>query len=140
MNEHTDTRTALCNGHRDKTLTTQAGDLDLAMPRFRSGGFFPSLLERRLGIGEAFFAVIMEACVHGLSTRSVDDPVKVLGAGSGISRSDGYAPAWTPSWPPSAADPWTTSVWILERRRRVEQALEPVDHFPGRNPRPLCHV
>lgn len=28
--EHTETRTALRNGRRDKTLTTQVGDLDLA--------------------------------------------------------------------------------------------------------------
>src|SRR6476659_5164725 len=46
-NEHTETRTALRNGHRDKTLTTQAGDLDLAIPKLRSGSFFPSLLEVR---------------------------------------------------------------------------------------------
>ncbi|MCX5230299.1 transposase [Streptomyces sp. NPDC006553] len=36
-NEHTETRTALRNGHRDKTLSTQAGDLDLATPELRSG-------------------------------------------------------------------------------------------------------
>jgi hypothetical protein len=40
-NEHTETRTALRNGHRDKTLTTQAGDLDLTIPKLRSGSFFP---------------------------------------------------------------------------------------------------
>ncbi|MET7695567.1 transposase, partial [Streptomyces sp. NPDC005483] len=59
-NEHTETRTALRNGHRDKTLTTQAGDLDLAIPKLRSGSFFPSLLERRRRIDQALFAVIME--------------------------------------------------------------------------------
>jgi hypothetical protein len=32
-NEHADTRTAYRNGHRDKTLTTQAGDLNLAIPQ-----------------------------------------------------------------------------------------------------------
>lgn len=46
-NEHTASRTALRNGHRDKTLTTQAGDLELEIPKLRTGSFFPSLLERR---------------------------------------------------------------------------------------------
>lgn len=87
-NEHTDTRVALRNGHRDKTLTTQAGDLDLAIPKLRSGSFFPALLERRRRIDQALYAVIMEAYVHGVSTRSVDDLVKALGADTGISKSE----------------------------------------------------
>jgi putative transposase len=87
-NEHTDTRTALRNGHRDKTLTTQAGDLELGIPKLRSGSFFPSLLERRRRIDQALFAVVMEAYVHGVSTRSVDELVKALGADSGISKSE----------------------------------------------------
>ncbi|MFF7139617.1 IS256 family transposase [Streptomyces nodosus] len=87
-NEHTETRTAFRNGHRGKTLATQAGDLDLAIPKLRSGSFFPSLLERRRRIDQALYAVIMEAYVHGVSTRSVDDLVKALGADSGISKSE----------------------------------------------------
>lgn len=69
-------------------LTTQAGDLDLKIPKVRSGSFFPSLLERRRRIDRALFAVVMEAYVHGVSTRSVDDLVKALGADSGISKSE----------------------------------------------------
>ncbi|KPI14846.1 transposase mutator type [Actinobacteria bacterium OV450] len=87
-NEHTETRTALRNGHRDKTLSTQAGDLDLAIPKLRSGSFFPALLERRRRFDQALYAVIMEAYVHGVSTRSVDDLVKALGADTGISKSE----------------------------------------------------
>jgi putative transposase len=87
-NEHTDTRVALRNGHRDKTLTTQAGDLDLAIPKLRAGSFFPALLERRRRIDQALYAVIMEAYVHGVSTRSVDDLVRALGADTGISKSE----------------------------------------------------
>lgn len=87
-NEHTETRVALRNGHRDKTLTTQAGDLDLAIPKLRAGSFFPALLERRRRIDQALYAVIMEAYVHGVSTRSVDDLVKALGADTGISKSE----------------------------------------------------
>lgn len=87
-NEHSDTRTGLRNGHRDKTLSTQAGDLDLAIPKLRSGNFFPALLERRRRIDQALYAVIIEAYVHGVSTRSVDDLVKALGAETGISKSE----------------------------------------------------
>ncbi|MEY9987999.1 transposase-like protein [Streptomyces sp. V4I8] len=87
-NEHTASRTAFRNGHRDKTLTTQAGDLDLQIPKLRTGSFFPSLLERRRRIDQALYAVIMEAYVHGVSTRSVDDLVKALGGDSGISKSE----------------------------------------------------
>jgi putative transposase len=87
-NEHTDTRVALRNGHRDKTLTAQAGGLDLAIPKLRSGSFLPALLERRRRIDQALYAVIMEAYVHGVSTRSVDDLVKALGADTGISKSE----------------------------------------------------
>ncbi len=87
-NEHTDSRTALRNGHREKTLTTQAGDLGLGIPKLRSGSFFPVLLERRRRIDQALFAVVMEAYVHGVSTRSVDDLVKALGSDTGISKSE----------------------------------------------------
>jgi putative transposase len=87
-NEHAETRTTFRNGHRDKTLTTQAGDLELAIPKLRSGSFFPVLLERRRRIDQALYAVIMEAYVHGVSTRSVDDLVKAIGADSGISKSE----------------------------------------------------
>lgn len=98
-NEHTDTRTALRNGHRDKTLTTQAGDLGLGIPKLRSGSFFPSLLERRRRIDQALFAVVMEAYVHGVSTRSVDDLVKALGADSWILQERGLTDLRRPGHP-----------------------------------------
>jgi transposase-like protein len=60
------------NGHRDRVLTTKAGDLDLAIPKLRKGSFFPSVLEPRHRIDQALYAVVMEACVSGVSTRSVD--------------------------------------------------------------------
>ncbi|MGW6317655.1 IS256 family transposase [Streptomyces sp. NPDC055099] len=86
--EHTSERTTWRNGHRDRLLTSQAGDLDLKIPKVRTGSFFPSLLERRRRIDRALFAVVMEAYVHDVSTRSVDDLVKALGADSGISKSE----------------------------------------------------
>lgn len=86
--EHSETRTTMRNGHREKVLTTQAGDLDLAIPKVRTGSFFPSLLERRRRIDRALYAVIMEAYVQGVSTRSVDDLVRALGGDTGISKSE----------------------------------------------------
>ena len=76
------------NGTRPRTLTTTAGDLELRLPKLRQGSFFPSLLERRRRVDQALFAVVMEAYVHGVSTRKVDDLVKALGADTGISKSE----------------------------------------------------
>jgi len=86
--ERSDTRTTLRNGTRSRTLTTTAGDLDLKIPKLRAGSFFPALLERRRRVDQALFAVVMEAYVHGVSTRKVDDLVKALGADTGISKSE----------------------------------------------------
>jgi putative transposase len=86
--ERTDARLTQRNGHRPKTVTTTAGDLQLQIPKLRAGSFFPSLLERRRWVDQSLFAVIMEAYLHGTSTRKVDDLVKALGADSGISKSE----------------------------------------------------
>ena len=86
--ERTPDRVAQRNGTRLRTLTTTAGDLDLRIPKLRQGSFFPSLLERRRRVDQALFAVVMEAYVHGVSTRKVDDLVKALGADTGISKSE----------------------------------------------------
>jgi len=85
--QHTPDRTAVRNGTRPRTLTTTAGDLELRIPKLRTGSFFPSLLERRRRVDQALFAVVMEAYLHGVSTRKVDDLVKAMGADSGISKS-----------------------------------------------------
>ncbi len=76
------------NGHRSKAVSTPAGDVSVKIPKLRSGSFFPVLLERRRRIDKALHAVIMEAYVHGVSTRSVDDLVKALGVDTGISTSE----------------------------------------------------
>ena len=86
--ERTDTRTNQRNGSRDRLLATKAGDVELKIPKLRKGSFFPSILERRRRIDRALFAVVMEAYVHGVSTRKVDDLVGALGAASGISKSE----------------------------------------------------
>ncbi len=86
--ERTASRTIQRNGTRDRLLSTKAGDVDLKIPKLREGRFFPSILERRRRIDRALFAVVMEAYVHGVSTRKVDDLVAALGLESGISRSE----------------------------------------------------
>src|SRR5215207_8349919 len=86
--EHTPERTAQRNGYRPRVLSTPAGDLELSIPKLRSGSFFPALLERRRRVDQALFAVVMEAYLHGVSTRKVDDLVKALGIDSGISKSE----------------------------------------------------
>ena len=86
--ERTAERVATRNGARLRTLSTTAGDLELRIPKLRAGSFFPSLLERRRRVDQALFAVVMEAYLHGVSTRKVDDLVKALGADTGISKSE----------------------------------------------------
>jgi transposase-like protein len=86
--ERTKARTNQRNGSRDRTLSTKAGDVELKIPKLRKGSFFPSILERRRRIDQALYAVVMEAYVHGVSTRKVDDLVQALGLDSGISKSE----------------------------------------------------
>ncbi len=85
--ERSDARTTHRNGSRSRLLSTKAGDVELAIPKLRSGSFFPALLEPRRRIDRALWAVIMEAFVHGVSTRKVDDLVGALGIDAGVSKS-----------------------------------------------------
>ena len=86
--ERTDGRTTHRNGSRTRLLSTKAGDVDLHIPKFREGSFFPSLLEPRRRIDRALWAVVMEAYVHGVSTRKVDDLVAALGIEAGVGKSE----------------------------------------------------
>ena len=76
------------NGSRERLLATPAGDVQLRIPRFRTGSFFPSLVEPRRRVDRALWAVVMEAYVSGVSTRKVDELVAALGCESGISKSE----------------------------------------------------
>jgi putative transposase len=75
--ERTDSRVNERNGSRPRTLSTKAGDIDLRIPKLRKGSFFPLILEPRRRIDQALYAVVMEAYVAGVSTRSVEDLVPV---------------------------------------------------------------
>jgi transposase-like protein len=74
------------NGYRDRSFDTRLGTLQLRIPKLRHGSYFPPFLEARKTSEKALVAVIQEAYVHGVSTRSVDDLVKAMGAG-GMSKS-----------------------------------------------------
>lgn len=86
--ERTDARTTHRNGSRTRLLSTKAGDVELHIPRLREGSFFPALLEPRRRIDRALWTVVMEAYVHGVSTRKVDALVRSLGIEAGVSKSE----------------------------------------------------
>jgi putative transposase len=86
--QRTDQRRGHRNGSRERLLATPSGDIQLRIPRFRAGSFFPSLLEPRRRVDRALWAVVMEAYVSGVSTRKVDELVAALGCESGISKSE----------------------------------------------------
>jgi putative transposase len=85
--ERTEERLGYRNGYRPRSLATQAGDIDLLIPKLRTGGFLPSILEPRRRVDQALYGVVMEAYVGGMSTRKVDALVAALGVQSGISKS-----------------------------------------------------
>lgn len=84
--ERSDERINSRNGYRDRGYETRAGKVDLKIPKLRTGSYFPGFLEPRRTAEKALTAVIQEAYIQGISTRSVDDLVKAMGM-TGVSKS-----------------------------------------------------
>ncbi len=74
------------NGYRERTWDTRGGSVELKIPKLRKGTYFPGFLEPRRTAEKALAAVIQEAYIQGVSTRSVDELVKAMGM-EGISKS-----------------------------------------------------
>ena len=78
--ERAEDRVTNLNGYRQRAWETRVGEIDLAIPRTRSGpAYFPSFLEPRRRCEQAIVSVVMEAYVNGVSTRKVDRLVEQLG-------------------------------------------------------------
>jgi len=84
--ERSDERSNSRNGYRERLWEMRAGSIDLKIPKLRRGSYFPGFLEPRRTAEKALVAVIQEAHIQGVSTRSVDELVKAMGM-SGISKS-----------------------------------------------------
>ena len=83
----TEERTTQRNGYRPRPWDTRVGTLELAIPKLRSGSYFPSWLEARKRGEQALVSVVAEAYVQGVSTRKVEALVQSLGI-AGISKSE----------------------------------------------------
>ncbi|MEV1245703.1 IS256 family transposase [Nonomuraea sp. NPDC049750] len=78
--ERSSERTNSRNGYRAREWDTRAGTVELAIPKLRSGSYFPDwLLERRRRAEQALISVVATSYLLGVSTRRVDKLIEQLG-------------------------------------------------------------
>jgi transposase, mutator family len=109
--ERTPERTNRRNGKRLKTVATTAGEVELAIPKLRTGSFFPSLLHPRRRVDKALYAVICQAWIEGVSTRARSTTWSrpwAMSPGSPGPRSPGSARTSTRTCTSSCPAAWTT--------------------------------
>jgi putative transposase len=81
--ERSSERVTKRNGYRDRGWDTRAGTIELAIPKLRSGSYFPSwLLERQRRAEAALISVVATCYLLGVSTRRMDRLVHTLGISS----------------------------------------------------------
>ena len=102
-------RTNSRNGYRSRRWDTRAGTIELAIPKLRTGSYFPDwLIEPRRRAERALVAVVAQCYVEGVSTRRVDDVVRSMGIeGTQNPRSRSWPSPSTRRWPPFATGPST---------------------------------
>jgi hypothetical protein len=120
--ERSPDRVARRNGHRERPWDTRVGSIELAIPRLRSGSYFPSFLEPRRRSEPALVAVVQEASVNGVSTPKVDRLVEALGwPGCRRIRCPGCAVGWMSRARRSGSGRWRsptrTCGWTPRSRR-----------------------
>jgi transposase-like protein len=78
-------RTTRRNGYRENAFDTRLSTLNLWVPKLRQGSYFPGFLDACKTLEQALVGVIQEVLISGVSTRRVDEPVRVMGL-NGISK------------------------------------------------------
>jgi putative transposase len=84
--ERAEDRSNSRNGYRDRLWETRAGSIDVRIPSYAVAVVTSGFLEPRRTAEKALVAVVQEAYIQGVSTRSVDELVKAMGM-IGISKS-----------------------------------------------------
>ena len=85
--ERSDERVNTRNGYRHRDFDTRVGTIDLAIPKLRTGSYFPEwLLERRKRAERALTSVVATCYLLGVSTRRMEKLVESLGV-KGLSKS-----------------------------------------------------